>query len=864
METPTLRRLMDVPSTRENRSVASSRPRPRVVGRFLFRALLVALPVLAVTGYLWFESAKSERLLVEAESARQADRSALEFHAFIEAHVDALKGIGNFAASAAASLPGEYARFVERAMADTPGFDVIQWYGPTGAPGPLLPSHRPSAPVEMDGAIARDAARKAIASGQPAGTNFFEIAPGEPALTLALPVFRGAHYEGMVIGAVRLREAFRTLYGAELRGFWNMEVRDRANRVAFRAASSPAEASVHSHVAVADVSWKLRLWPTPQFIAALGTGAPQRILALGLLATLVAAAATYLLAEHQSSLAASLRQSNRLAADVAAARRRLSDLVNGIEAVVWESDLAMERFTFVNDYGRKLLGIAERDWAAEPSFWYERVHPDDRDRVRANARNALLPGRTYPEEYRVITAGERILWVREIIAVIDEDGLALGRRGVIVDITARVQAEEALRQSQKLESLGVLAGGIAHDFNNLLTTILGNTEMLGGQLGSAPPAAAAYLDKIERTTRRLADLTRQMLAYSGRGKFTVAELDLNTIIAEMRELLAVSTSKNVEVTYRLDPRVPTLDGDVTQIRQVILNLLTNAAEAIGDQGRGDVAVRTAPFHLSAADAEEHFPGQDLPPGPYAQLEVSDTGCGMSPETLSKIFDPFFTTKFTGRGLGLAALRGIVRGHRGGIRIFSQPGEGTVFTLIFPASTHPQGTRAGAPGRAADVRRPERRRPQALIVDDEEGLRSLMADALREAGFDVIEAADGVQGVAEFRRHAGEIDVVILDLTMPRMNGDEALAQIAALRPDACVILCSGYTREEVDRQFTGRRLAGFIEKPFTPSELIARIRSVLAERRVLNAGAAWPRDERRFSLGVGEASPDGPPDVSSL
>lgn len=858
---------MDAPSTRDDRSAGLTGKtlpsRPKGIARFVLRALLAALPVLAITGYLYFGSANSERLLIEAETARQADNSALQFHAFVETHLDALKGIGNFAASSVASNSGEYTRFVERAMADTPGFEVIRWYSSTGDPGPSLPADRPDAPVDLDGLIARDAARKAVASRQPAGTDFFAIAAGQPAVTLALPVFRGPHYEGTVIGAVRLRDAFRALYGADLQDFWNIEVRDHNNQLVFRAVSSPAGAVVNSHVAVADRTWKLRLWPTPQFGAALRTAAPQRILALGLLAALSVAAATFLLAQHQSSLAAALRESKRLAVDVLAAQHRLSDLVNGIEAVVWESDLATERFTFVNDYGRKLLGIHERDWVAEPSFWYEHVHPDDRERVRANVQDALLPGRTYPDEYRVVRADERTLWVREIITVIDEDGRALGRRGVIVDITARIQAEEALRQTQKLESLGVLAGGIAHDFNNLLTTILGNAEMLGRQLGSTPPAAAGYLEKIERTTRRLAELTRQMLAYSGRGKFTVAELDLNTIIAEMTDLLTVSTSKNVEVTYHLDPNVPALDGDVTQIRQVVLNLLTNAAEAIGDQARGEVTIRTTPCNLTSADAEQHFPGQELPPGPYAQLEVSDSGCGMAPETLSKIFDPFFTTKFTGRGLGLAALRGIVHGHRGGIRIFSQQGEGTVFTLIFPASAHPHGATADVSRDPAVPRRSERKRLQALIVDDEEGLRTLMAEALREAGFDVLEAADGLQGVAEFRRHAGEIDIVILDLTMPKLNGDEALAQITALRPDACVILCSGYTKEEVDQQFTGRRLAGFIEKPFTPSELITRIRGVLAERRALNAEAAWPRDERRFSLGIGEASPGARPDVSS-
>ena len=831
------------------------------VSRLAVRAFLAALPVLAVTAYLYFEGAKSERLLVEAETARQADNASLQFQAFLQTHLEALKGVGNFGASAAPSLVGDYSRYVERVITDTPGFDAIAWYGADGTPGPVIPAGRRNPAVDPADPVVKQAISKAIASRRPAGTDCMDLARGEPAITLALPVWRGERYEGVVVGSVRLKEALRNLYGAELQDFWNLEVRDHAGNNAFVAVSSPAVIEVARHFVVADRSWKLRLWPTPQFVSTLQTAAPQRILALGLLTALIVAAANYLLGQRQARLEASLGESRRLAADLAAAQRHLSELVNGIEAVVWESDLQTDRFTFVNDFGRKLLGIDAPQWVAEPAIWYGRVHPDDRERARSNLRAALLPGRTYPEEYRMITADERTVWVREIITVINEAGRALGRRGVIVDITARVQAEEALRQSQKLESLGVLAGGIAHDFNNLLTTILGNAEMLGQQLTGAPNAARNHLDKIERTTRRLAELTRQMLAYSGKGKFTVTELDLNAIIAEMTELLAVSTTKNVEVAYHLDPRLPTLEGDVTQIRQVVLNLLTNAAEAIGDQARGDVVIRTSACTLTAAEAELGFAGQELAPGRYAQLEVSDTGCGMSAETLSKIFDPFFTTKFTGRGLGLAALRGIVRSHRGGIRIFSQPGEGTVFTLIFPAATASARGGAGSKDSARTHKPVEGRRLQALVVDDEEGLRSLMADALRMEGFDVLEAADGLQGVAEFRRHAGEIDVVILDLTMPRLNGDEALAQITTLRPDACVILCSGYTKEEVDRQFYGRRLAGFIEKPFTPSELIAKIRAVLAERQIKTAGGSWPRDEKRFSMNIGEASHEEPPSV---
>ena len=295
----------------------------------------------------------------------------------------------------------------------------------------------------------------------------------------------------------------------------------------------------------------------------------------------------------------------------------------------------------------------------------------------------------------------------------------------------------------------------------------------------------------------------------------------------MTELLAVSTPKNVRVVYRLDPALPLMEADAAQIRQVALNLLTNAAEAIGEHQRGEVTISTGTTRLDDAQAAELFVGQDLEPGAYVRLEVSDSGSGMSAETLSKIFDPFFTTKFTGRGLGLAALRGIVRRHRGGIRIFSQLGEGTVFTLLFPASS--ERLQPSAEPTLSDVQDAGLHGATVLIVDDEEGLRSLMAEALDAAGARVLQAVDGEDGIEQFVGHRDEIDVVVLDLTMPKLNGDEVFRQIKASRATAHVILCSGYTEEDVGHQFVGQGLAGFIEKPFTPSVLINKIRGLLVK-----------------------------------
>ena len=800
------------------------------------RAILATVPILAVTAYLYVESRSFERQLLEAETTREADYVSLQLQSFVAEHVGALRSIGSFElADPGGSNRVEFPRFVSRVVADVPDFESVVWIDARGIPHPQTSApRRVMAPPDLSGPDFVPLREKAIASRQPTASSSFALAADEQALAIIVPVFRSGAYDGIVAGIVRLTQGMRKLYGRDVLDFWNLELRDRSDRVAYLAAGTangtPAPTvyvAPPRFIPVGDHAWKLRLRPTPLLTATLRTGAPPRILTIGLVASLVVAVANYLLAQRQARLAASLKESERLTADVEATRRHLSDLVNGIEAVIWESDADIHRFTFVNDYARKLLGIDTGRWVAEPAFWFEHVHPDDRARAREHARAARSPGQTYAAEYRMVAADERVIWVREIITVIGRAGRMIGRRGVVVDISARVQAEEAVRQSQKLESLGVLAGGIAHDFNNLLTTILGNAEMLGPFLRDGALPGLTYLDKIERTTRRLAELTRQMLAYSGHGRLSVEQVNLNTIITEMTELLTVSTSKNVKVSYRLDPDLPNVEADVVQMRQVILNLLTNAAEAIGEHTPGEVHIRTATKQVTT-ETGDLYPGQELAPGPYVKLEVQDNGCGMTEETLSKIFDPFFTTKFTGRGLGLAALQGIVRGHHGGIRIASQPGEGTTFTLLVPASAtqpaavarqdHPQGATHPGVDRAT-----------VLLVDDEDGLRSLMASALEEAGTTVFEASDGQEGIEQFHRHAEEIDVVVLDLTMPRLGGEEVFHRIRAARPNTCVILSSGYTEEDINRQFAGQGLSGFIEKPFTPSELIEKIRSVLAE-----------------------------------
>ena len=824
------------------------------------RAAAAAVSVLAVTGYLFAASRTSERLLLEAETARQEDNVLLQFQSFVTTRIEALRNVGNFVLSTTArETRADLPLYVRRLEAGVSGFEAIavaEGHGEIHQQYP--PSGRGPASVENSPVFA-----KAMASHEPAATGGFDLPGGEPAFTIIVPLVRDAGPTGAVIGTVRLAEGLRDLFGRDALD-WNMEIADRSGRVVYRSyppergtSRAPSALVDERHVPVADLAWKVRLWPTPLLLSTLRTGQPFRILGIGLVASLVISVATFLLAQRQAHLTQSLHETERLAADVEATRRRLSELVNGIDAIIWESDTATGRFTFVNDYARKLLGIDISQWRSVPERWLDHVYPDDRARTREFSQQAQQPGQTYPAEYRMLDVHGRIIWVREIIAVIGRAGHPTGRRGVVVDISARVQAEEALRQSQKLESLGVLAGGIAHDFNNLLTTILGNAEMMAPFLAGEAAPGRKHLDKIERTTRRLAELTRQMLAYSGRGQFTVAEVDLNAVITEMIELLAVSATKNVRVVYGLDPALPLMEADASQIRQVVLNLLTNAAEAIGEHGRGEVVIKTGAETLDASRVEELFAGQELEPGEYVRLEVADTGSGMSPETLSKIFDPFFTTKFAGRGLGLAALGGIVRRHRGGIRIFSQLGEGTVFTLLFPAS-HPRlsvATGDDAP-EALDVRLGGM---TVLVVDDEEGLRLLVADALQMEGATVLQAIDGEDGIEQFNQHRQELDAVVLDLTMPKLSGEEVFRQIKAVRPEVPVVLCSGYTQEDVAKQFIGVKLDGFVEKPFTPSQLIEALRNALSEDSAhKQAAQAARRDKVRQRVRDGSSWSDKP------
>jgi two-component system, cell cycle sensor histidine kinase and response regulator CckA len=436
-----------------------------------------------------------------------------------------------------------------------------------------------------------------------------------------------------------------------------------------------------------------------------------------------------------------------------------------------------------------------------------------------------------PQEWSVRDRHGKSRWVYSAMFPVFDGGRVVEIFCMDIDITARKEAEEERRrleaqvlQAQKLESLGVLAGGIAHDFNNLLTTILGNADLALGEMPE-DMSARASIQQIVTAATRAADLAKQMLAFSGKGKFVVQPVDLNELVREMAGLLEVSVSKKCAITCQLAPDLPHIMADAGQVRQVALNLILNASEAIGDHV-GTVAVTTGTMQCDRAFLADTYLDEHLPEGLYVYLQVADTGCGMDEDTLARIFDPFFTTKFTGRGLGLASVLGIVRGHGGAIRLRSKVGEGTVFMVLFPTSSEQAADSTSHPPQDAVAWRGS---GTVLVADDDDAVRALARRILQKAGFNVLTATDGREAVELFRSHADELKLVILDWQMPDMDGQDAFREIRRIRADARVILSSGYDEQDTMKRFAGEGLSGYAQKPYRQREFVAVVRQVLGE-----------------------------------
>ncbi|MDA8139285.1 MAG: ATP-binding protein [Desulfobacteraceae bacterium] len=382
----------------------------------------------------------------------------------------------------------------------------------------------------------------------------------------------------------------------------------------------------------------------------------------------------------------------------------------------------------------------------------------------------------------------------------------------------RNRMEAQMQEVQKLESLGVLAGGIAHDFNNLLMAILGNADLT---MISLPPNSPVrrYVEEIALASKRAAELCRQMLAYSGKGSMMVARYDLPTIVGEMTQMLEASVSKKIILRYIFDADIPPVMADASQMKQIVINLVSNAAESISDR-KGEISITIGVMFCDRDYLSQCHFNNHLPEGQYVFLEVADTGQGMDAQTREKIFDPFFTTKFVGRGLGLAAVLGIVRSHGGTIRVDSEPGRGTTIRVLLPAmpAEDEKAKSKSSKDKSASAN------IQVLLIDDDPNVRDVSSEMLKLLGYSVLTAPNGPQGIALYRKHKEAIDVVILDYTMPELNGMETFDELHNIRK-VRVILSSGYAEKEVVQSFKGREFVDFLQKPYT----IEKLRDVLEQ-----------------------------------
>jgi two-component system, cell cycle sensor histidine kinase and response regulator CckA len=403
---------------------------------------------------------------------------------------------------------------------------------------------------------------------------------------------------------------------------------------------------------------------------------------------------------------------------------------------------------------------------------------------------------------------------------------------IIRDITERKRAEQTrleierrMLHSQKLESLGVLAGGIAHDFNNLLMAIIGNLDLALLELDSEAPSRE-FIEQALHATRRAGDLTRQMLAYSGKGRFILEGIDLSALILEDVNLIHASVAKTATLNLNVPQDLSLVRADPGQVQQVIMNMITNASEAIGDRP-GVITVTAGEQAFDEAYLSRSRIEQKPAPGRFVFVEVTDTGCGMDPDTLHRLFEPFFTTKFTGRGLGMAAVLGIVRGHQGAILVDSEKGRGTGIRVLFPVAEFIhvaqsiESVVAGLPPGPVTIS------GTVLIVDDEEPVRDLCSTYVARFGLKTLLAADGKEAVEMFTRHVGEIALVILDLNMPAMDGLSTFHELKRVKPETPVILCSGYDEQEATQNFFGEGLAAFIQKPYHLQDLKQKIEQVM-------------------------------------
>lgn len=525
------------------------------------------------------------------------------------------------------------------------------------------------------------------------------------------------------------------------------------------------------------------------------------------------------LRDHEQRLNDAIRRADQ-------ERRKAQEYVDvaGVVLLALDADL---RVTMMNPCGRELFGYSESELLGRACITL--VPPEVREEARAGLAKFVGGGGVQRDpllcKVRNKDGGDHTLsWAVRTLR--DENGVVTGYLCSGTDVSEQYALERQMQQAQKLESLGVLAGGIAHDFNNLLVGIIGNLDLALTSEEDEP--LELYLEDARTAGRRAVDLTQQMLAYAGRSSFSLGVVDLSTLVRETAALLKASISKKVTMTFDLAAALPPIRVDQTQIRQVVMNLITNAGDACADED-GEILIRTHAQTIKAGEMGPGVLGREPEPGVYAVLEVRDNGLGIDAATLRRIFEPFFSTKDTGHGLGLAAVLGIMRAHGGLLDVESTPGGGTTFRVYFPECEVDEAS-------SVSVAAPEPEKTagtcMVLIVEDEPIVRRTLSKLLRISGYEVVTASDGLDGIERFDENANRIQAVLLDLTMPRMDGREAYAVLRARRADLPIIVLSGYDSSETAGWFAPDPALAFLQKPFETDELIGTLARVTRTNRV--------------------------------
>ncbi len=486
-------------------------------------------------------------------------------------------------------------------------------------------------------------------------------------------------------------------------------------------------------------------------------------------------------------------------------------------ANLWESSEALD----------DIFGI-DANYTRNVEGWLNIVHPEDRDLMDRYLMEEVLSNHNYfSHEYRIIRKNDgETRWVYgRGTAHYDDDGHALFLLGTIQDITERKQAEQEklaleqqLQQAQKLESLGVLAGGIAHDFNNILQVINGGCSLIKMDLATAE----SFIPQIEKAVDRAAGLCNQMLAYAGKAISSPSLIVMWMLVDDVVRLLKASIGKNIVITTSYSPDLPTIKGDTSQLTQIVMNLILNASEAIG-QAQGEIRIALTKTEITGQSGKDHL-GKTIIPGNYLCLEVSDNGCGMDEDTQRRVFEPFFTTKFTGRGLGMSAVLGIITAHKGALQLSTKPGNGTSIKVYLPAPA--SDTSAVQTQQPVQDSSEWRGKGTVLLVEDEKLVRDIARTLLEEIGFTVIEASDGKEALDQYQKNA-DISLVLTDIGMPVMDGYTFIRELKKLTPATPVIVVSGFGKAEIASHIDIKDIAGLITKPYTYKQLREILKGVV-------------------------------------